>query len=95
MADELVKSYGSWMLLIVVLGSFVDLAQTTWIIRRWLKKRERRQYANIRAKIIVEEFDRRRHEAIGTRITVGFDDSAEANRLGDSKLHNQSERVGA
>lgn len=59
MADELVKQYGSWMLLIVVLGSFVDLTQCAWIFRKWYKKRMRRIEANIRAKVILEEFEKR------------------------------------
>lgn len=62
MADELVKTYGSWLLLIVVLGSFVDLVQCGWIFKRWANKRRRRLEANIRAKVIVEEFEKRKRE---------------------------------
>ena len=65
MADELIaiaKSntlifIGFWLM---VLGSIVDLTQFTWMVTRWQRKRQRRLEANIRAKIIVEEFDRRR-----------------------------------
>ena len=44
MADDLVRQYGSWMLLVVFLGSFVDVMQMTWIFRRWVKRYERRIY---------------------------------------------------
>jgi hypothetical protein len=64
MADDLIKNFGSWMLIVVFLGSFVDLVQCGWIVKRHMNKRRRRLEANIRAKIIVEEFDamRRRTE---------------------------------
>lgn len=64
MADDLIKEFGSWLFLIVVLGSFVDICQTIWIFKRWMNKRQRRLESNIRAKIIVEEFDRRREKEI-------------------------------
>jgi putative effector of murein hydrolase LrgA (UPF0299 family) len=62
MADDLIKEFGSWMLIVVFLGSFVDLVQCGWIFKRYMNKRRRRLESNIRAKIIVEEFDRRRTE---------------------------------
>lgn len=41
MADNLVLQYGSWMLLVVFLGSAVDLCQALWIAKRMWKRRQR------------------------------------------------------
>lgn len=41
MADELIKHYGSWMLLVVFLGSAVDLAQAMWILKRQYRRWQR------------------------------------------------------
>lgn len=65
MYDELIaiaKSHtlvfvGFWLM---VLGSIVDLAQFSWIIGKWNRKRMRRIEANIRARVIAEEFDKRK-----------------------------------
>lgn len=61
MADDLIKEFGSWMLMVVFLGSFVDLVQCGWMFKRFMNKRQRRLEANIRAKIIVEEYEARKH----------------------------------
>ena len=56
MADELVKTYGSWLLLIVVFGSMVDIFQFMWIIRRYHKRWKRALYNKVKREIILTEY---------------------------------------
>jgi hypothetical protein len=53
MADELVKSYGSWLLLVVVLGSFVDLCQALYLVKRWYRRCQRRVEARAMEKVMM------------------------------------------
>lgn len=56
MSDDLIIKY-SWVIWIVVLGSFVDLCQFVWIMRRWFRKVKRVVYNRVRREIL-EDYGR-------------------------------------
>jgi len=58
MADDLVKEYGSWLLMIVVLGSFVDLIQFGWIIKRNIRNWRRKLYNKVKRQVLFDQFEK-------------------------------------
>lgn len=57
MADELVRQYGSWLLLFVFFGSLVDCLQFAWLWKRSWRKLKQRAY-----KRLAQEFGRKTGE---------------------------------
>lgn len=55
MADNLIKDLGSWVILIICLGSLVDLFQFIWIVKRTYRKGKRALYNRIKREIQAEE----------------------------------------
>ena len=58
-ADNLVQQYGSWLLLIVVFGSLVDLFQFSWIIKRHYLRYKRNLYNKIRREVLLTEYEKK------------------------------------
>lgn len=56
MVDDILKQFGSWMFIVVFIGSIVDLFQFSWIIKRQTKRFKRAIYAKVKREILMEQY---------------------------------------
>lgn len=57
MLDDFVRVYGNWMLLIVFMGSVVDLFQFSWILKRMYRGYKMRQFNRIKKKVLESQYE--------------------------------------
>ena len=55
--DEIVKQYSSFVVVVVVMGSLVDIFQFVWILKRTYRKFKRIMYNKIKKEVLRDFHD--------------------------------------
>jgi len=59
MADNLINlgPYGSYVIFIIVLGSFIDIVQFFWLAKRWFRAVRNRYRNQVKRELLLEQLD--------------------------------------
>jgi len=54
MEEQLLNRLGSWVVIIVVMGSLADLLQCAWAVRRWSVKTRKQYKDRLRKEVLLD-----------------------------------------